>query len=728
MSSSPPSVIFLPGIMGSRLYFPKSGMFWDPDSTSRMVDWIPTPLLRSPEYLGQLVHVREPAGVLIDPIATTAKPHQVEHGWGTVSWEFYGDLLTDLESRVGPHVHAIGYDWRQSLRRLGLYVSDKIRRIRETEGARRFVIVTHSMGGLVARAAFAADKDLKASVAGVIYVCQPAVGSITLYRRMFTGLTPQFDSSMADPNASMFETIGATLSDRIFALILGGDRVDFLGKISGMPGAMSLLPNDDYPMMDGDTPWLPELTDSKKALSVYKEAASPPGLLPSGSPNLQPLVAADLKARLDEYVRTQDFLKPPGDPATLHENTWLIYGHGLQTETRVVRKGSKFSPGKTENGDGTVPVASATAIPVPPDRRIPILELEHSQAFMKKLKPAGEQCVAQTVDLVERIVREDAEAMARSAARLAADPLASFQVLGAMDEKDMETKLKQLAPGKAAMPQEFGIGSTVTDWVRENLTADAAWKHTDNLYGFIPTHATPDGPIEIKPIQKAPKSPGLIGRGLRVTLDRLYVADYPGSGVHHVLFNFSTVHLVEDGKQKEQVHFDATYLTRQQEHAQVNGSTIFLNLNVGEDGFNMKVRTVNVKNEDDTKLIAFLQTETFKQGLQLARSFNPVVAQVSDTAVSIFKFLSDPSREKNYPVQQFELGLDFSDIVTHGRLAEGSYVIIQYPGSKIPDWSWDSVAYDIGSARIYLKADRQKAFPYNYVILSISAMGQAAGG
>jgi len=157
MASRPPSVIFLPGIMGARLYFPKSGMYRDPDSTTRMVDWVPTPLIRSSTYLKNLVHVREPAGVLIDPVGVSAKPHQVEHGWGTVAWGFYGDFHSDLEMNYGPHVHAIGYDWRQSLRRLGLYVRDKIRRIRETEGTQRFVIVTHSMGGLVARAAFAVD-------------------------------------------------------------------------------------------------------------------------------------------------------------------------------------------------------------------------------------------------------------------------------------------------------------------------------------------------------------------------------------------------------------------------------------------------------------------------------------------------------------------------------------------------------------------------------------------
>ncbi len=726
--SKPPSVIFLPGIMGSRLYFPNSGMFWDPDSVARMVDWVPTPL-RSSGYLRNLVHVRQPAGVLIDPISVSAKPHQLEHGWGTVSWSFYGDLLTDLEKEYGPFVHAVGYDWRQSLRRLGNYVKDKIRRIRETEGADRFVIVTHSMGGLVARAAFAADPEFKKSVAGVVYCCQPAVGSPTLYRRMFTGLIPEFDATPGDANASTLASIGANLFDRIFALILGGDRADFLGKLSGMPGAISLLPNDDYPKNDGDTPWLPELDGSKTALKIYREAASPPGLMPVGSDVLAPVIAADLAARIDEYLRTQEFLKSPGDTSTLHENTWLIYGTGLRTETRIKRQGKKFVPGKTDAGDGTVPVASATAVPVHASRRIPILGLEHSQAFSKKTEP-GRKCIERTIEIVRNISREDCSVMASSKSKIV-DPLASFQVLGAMEEKAQIEKLKELAPsrppsGVKGGPKEFGIRDTVSDWVRENLTGDAAWKHTDNLIGFIPTHESPEGPIEIKPMQKAPKSPELKKSGLRVTLDRLFVADYPGSGIHHVLFNFSTVHLVEDSKQKEQVHFDATYLTRQGECAPVQGSTVFLNLKVSEEGLNMKVRTVNVQNEDDTKLIAFLQTETFKQGLQLAKSFNPVIAQVSDTAVSIFKFLSDPSREKNYPVQQFELGLDFGDIVTHGRLAEGSYVIIQYPGSKIPEWTWDSVAYDLESARIYFKADKKKPFPFNYVILSISAMDKPA--
>jgi pimeloyl-ACP methyl ester carboxylesterase len=698
-----------------------------------MIDWIPAPLLRSADYLRRQVHVREPAGVLVDPIAFDAEPLQIENGWGTVSWKFYGDFLKELETVYGPNVHAVGYDWRQSLRRLGGYVGDKIRRIQEVEGAERFIIVTHSMGGLVARAAFAVDPNLKKSVAGVIYACQPAVGSITMYRRMFTGLVPGFDSSQPGQNDSLFNSVKATLGDRIFALILGGDRTDFLGKISGMPGAVSLLPNDSYPSPEDAPPWLEELKDDRTALKAYQDSASPPGLIPIGPNKLNAFVEADLTARLDEFQRTQDLLKQPGDPLTHHDNTWLIYGTDLPTETSVLRKDDRFVPVKTSAGDGTVSVVSATAIPVPPERRFAIAGLEHSQAFMNDHDP-GKACIERTIELIKTIAREDMDNMAKKKTEeKLVDPLESFQVLGAMDEKSLERKLQELdtspppAGKKGTGPSQFGLKETVSDWVRENLTSDAAWKHTDNLYGFIPTHETPDGPVEIVPMQKAPKSPELKNSGLRVTLDRLYVADYPGSGIHHVLFNFSTVHLVEDGKQKEQVHFDATYVTRQGEHAQVQGSTIFLNLNVGQDGLNMKVRTVNVKNEDDTRLIAFLQTETFKQGLQLAKSFNPVIAQVSDTAVSIFKFLSDPSRKQNYAVQQFELGLDFGNIVTHGRLAEGSYVIIQYPGSKVPDWSWDSVAYDIESSRIYLKENKKTPFPYNYVILSISAMDKPAG-
>lgn len=722
------SVIFLPGIMGSRLYFPKSEQFWDPDSPARMLGWVPTPLLRSSDYLREQVHVREPAGVLIDPVATSLDDWQVEHGWGTVSWNFYGDFLTDLANRFGRNVHAVGYDWRQSLRRLGEYVCDKIRRIRESESTERFIIVTHSMGGLVARAAFATDPALRDSVAGVVYVCQPAVGSITLYRRMFTGLVPEFDATLLSENDSTGKRIASGLFDRLFALILGGTRSDFLGKISGMPGALSFLPNDHFPNPEGAAPWLPEMEDTKTTEELYLEAVSPPGLVPSGKDRLSPVFEADLKARLKDFFRTQKFLKPPGDPATHHEKTWLIYGTGLPTETRVVRHGRKFVPGKTEDGDGTVPAVSATAVPVQQDRRIPIHKLEHSQAFSKKSDP-GRKCVAEAIELVERIAKEDAIAMARSKAAASPD---SFQILGEMTPERQERKLRELYPEEAVSSSDrvaatsFGLGDDVRDMVKELVSAEVPWKYKGLQVGFVPSgdHSTRE--IAILPFVEAPRSPHLMSVGLKVTLDRLYTANYPGSGTHHVMFRFSTSHSVDGGEQKEDVHYAAIYETQDGSAARKSGVTIFRDLSVAKDSLQMKVSMTNVKNQRDYAMLSFLKEPAFQQGLQLFKKVHPAVGQISTLAKTMFDVISDFDRKGNYGVFDFELGLHFDAASTHGRLAEGSYVVIQYPEKK-PDMDWSGIVFDTHNQRVIAKSEPEKPYPYNYVILNISAMEKPAG-
>ena len=66
MADRPP-IVFLPGVMGSRLYFPDSDKFWDPDSTWRMLRWAPLWPVRSNDDNRRELHAKEPAGVVIDP-------------------------------------------------------------------------------------------------------------------------------------------------------------------------------------------------------------------------------------------------------------------------------------------------------------------------------------------------------------------------------------------------------------------------------------------------------------------------------------------------------------------------------------------------------------------------------------------------------------------------------------------------------------------------------------
>ena len=155
---------------------------------------------------------------------------------------FYSTLNDLGATYPTAQVHAVGYDWRQPIDWLGWYAGQRIRAILAATGADEFSAVTHSMGGLVLRAAFKAAPALVGMARKVVHVCQPSVGAVVLYRRLFTGLVRPYDG-------------GGGVFDRAFRLILGNTRTAFLGNMSGMPGPMQLLPSQFLP--GGWNPLLP---------------------------------------------------------------------------------------------------------------------------------------------------------------------------------------------------------------------------------------------------------------------------------------------------------------------------------------------------------------------------------------------------------------------------------------------------------------------------------------
>ena len=101
-------------------------------------------------------------------------------------------------------------------------------------------------------------------------------------------------------------------------------------------------------------------------------------------------------------------------------------------------------------------------------------------------------------------------------------------------------------------------------------------------------------------------------------------ASYPGGGLHRVLFDFYAQHQVPGGA--EDLHFNATFRVREGEHAAVVGFPIFIGLNVGTEGVAFRCYTVNVANEEDERLLGFLESDVFKSGLRLATTAQPAIA------------------------------------------------------------------------------------------------------
>ena len=92
------------------------------------------------------------------------------------------------------------------------------------------------------------------------------------------------------------------------------------------------------------------------------------------------------------------------------------------------------------------------------------------------------------------------------------------------------------------------------------------------------------------------------------------MADYPGRGMHHILFDFAVQNQTEQGP--EPVHLNAGYRVAEGDHAAVSGRPVFTGLHVGGEGLLLQCATVNVKNESDEALLGFLDSDAFKTGLQ----------------------------------------------------------------------------------------------------------------
>lgn len=190
-------IIFVPGVMGSRLHFTHSGEYWDPDNISRMLHWV---CIDAEKEMWEL-EFAAPAEVMVeqdgnDDIVVLSE-NEKRRGWAGVAWSSYGDFLRwlgkfDFSPAVCP-VYCVGYDWRQGNQKSGNYLAARIPKILDDAKAEKAILLTHSMGGLVARSAMNGNPVLEKQVLGVVHTVQPVAGAVVLYRRLFTGMIGGLD-------------------------------------------------------------------------------------------------------------------------------------------------------------------------------------------------------------------------------------------------------------------------------------------------------------------------------------------------------------------------------------------------------------------------------------------------------------------------------------------------------------------------------------------------------
>jgi hypothetical protein len=243
-------------------------------------------------------------------------------------------------------------------------------------------------------------------------------------------------------------------------------------------------------------------------------------------------------------------------------------------------------------------------------------------------------------------------------------------------------------------------------------------ENTSHTYGFIPQiEFGKDTLLQIKHAGNITPDESLKNKPIKITLDALRAADYPGSGIHRILFDFSAKNQLPE-KQVEEAHFNQTFKVKEGQSAGVIGYPIFIGLNVGPNGVDFKGLTVNVKNDNDEKILDFLDSGVFQSGLKLATTAQPAIAPLTGLAVGITRMVA--SRNKNVGVQEFFMGLDYSRIATRARIAQGSYVAVQIPQKDEVSWDWKDWVFNPTNGCVVNKDDNKKLIPYNYVVISVS--------
>lgn len=245
------------------------------------------------------------------------------------------DRLTEaeLEKHAGYYypVYACGYNWLESCADSAKWLRQRIERIiafwtEHKRECRQVILVTHSMGGLVARAC---AKDIPERILGVIHGVMPALGAPACYRRIACG------TKKSSPSNGKIDNVKA----EHIAEILGEMPKDTMAVLATSPGALQLLPNHLYPQ-----PWLHiSLVSKIKNKDVARDVVH----LPVGNPydmyrdvqNWYRLVDPDLGDPAGRYKGELGFLtafRKAVDSAErfhrdvlgtyYHPNTYAFYG------------------------------------------------------------------------------------------------------------------------------------------------------------------------------------------------------------------------------------------------------------------------------------------------------------------------------------------------------------------------------------------------------------------
>lgn len=289
-------IIFIPGVMGSNLKNSQgeSDRVWNLDSQLDIVNaWMGRSAKVRKQKLSPLTTKVDDSGKVDEKEESFLLKTRQQRGWGSVAYTSYapflswlqeelndfeasaqgerGKLLTstqsmdagdislqqeeiDLTYRYLYPVFAVGYNWLQSnadsAADLATKIDKEIIQFYQGKGRKceKVILITHSMGGLVARH-YTQNLEGETKVLGVVHGVMPALGAAATYRRMKAGT----------------EYPEGSIEGWVASQVMGGDAEAMTAVLSQAPGPMQLLPGQDYGMR-----WL-KIMDGKDVLFYPKE-------------------------------------------------------------------------------------------------------------------------------------------------------------------------------------------------------------------------------------------------------------------------------------------------------------------------------------------------------------------------------------------------------------------------------------------------------------------------
>ncbi len=261
-------VIFVPGVMGTNLTGQGNSkdMEWLLDSEVSMSAWLLRgPTIRKRHLTPSTMRVLD-TGMMAEGTPIPAEELK-RRGWGEVGFMSYGNTLQWLEHALNDFqapetgeraalrksvlnavageapltddeyelsyryrfpVYACGYNWLDSNAvaslRLSQCMDAVIHRYRKAkQRCEKVIIVTHSMGGLVARHC-SEVRGCRDKIFGIVHGVMPTTGAAAVYRRFKAGTEGEYVASE----------------------VLGNDAAEMTAVLSSAPGPLQLLPSAEY--------------------------------------------------------------------------------------------------------------------------------------------------------------------------------------------------------------------------------------------------------------------------------------------------------------------------------------------------------------------------------------------------------------------------------------------------------------------------------------------------